>query len=328
MTIKQKVKDFLTNFPSAKAAVYIAEDFIQGMRLASGRIGTDSGATHATFSELESLSYIEEVFTDYKKYGGVEKFFGRAAEVGPGDNAGVALLMRSDGCTQVDLVDRYFSYRNPEQQSRIYEALAQKYKLHSLQNKDRWDEQALAGITWKIGQAAEDYFRECTQEQNQVYDFILSRAVMEHLYNPLDALRAMISCLKPGGRMFHKIDFRDHGMFTPRHHELTFLQIASSIYPLMVRNSGRPNRILLHRYRDVLESTKKSGLIDYSISVTNLVSIGSITPHQTFENITLDKRQQAISFVEKHRKEFAKEFDHVDNQDLAVAGIFLKVTKN
>lgn len=95
----------------------------------------------------------------------------------------------------------------------------------------------------------------------------------------------------------------------------------------MVRNSGRPNRILLHRYRDVLESMKNSGLIDYAILITNLVSVGEITPHQIWEDIPIDKRRQAINFVEEHRRKFAREFHHVNSQDLAASGIFLIVTK-
>jgi SAM-dependent methyltransferase len=328
MRVKQQIKTLMNTFPSVKIAAFVADDFLHGLRLISGPIGTDSGSTHATLSATESLSYIEEVFTDYKKYGGLEKFFGRVAEIGPGDSAGVALLMRGDGCTQIDLVDRYLSHRNPEQQSRIYEALAQKYKLDSLKTKDFWDERALAGITWRIGQASEIYFSKCAQEQGEIYDFIVSRAVLEHLYDPLSALQDMVACVKPGGRMFHKIDFRDHNMFSQTHHELTFLEVPSSIYPLMVRNSGRPNRILLHRYRTILESMKNSGLIDYSILVTRLVSVGEITPHEIFENIPIDKRQQAINFVEEHRKKFAMEFRDIDNQDLAISGIFLTVTKN
>jgi hypothetical protein len=72
---------------------------------------------------------------------------------------------------------------------------------------------------------------------------------------------------------------------------------------------------------------KNSGLIDYSILVTQLVSVGEITPHQIFEDIDMDKRRKAINFVEKHRQKFAREFRHVDSQDLAIAGIFLIVTK-
>ncbi|MBE9167998.1 methyltransferase domain-containing protein [Pleurocapsales cyanobacterium LEGE 06147] len=327
MLIKQKAKTLLNTFPPARVAKCIVDDSIQGLRLSLGQIDTNCGSTHSTRSTAESVAYIEEVFTDYKKYGNIEKFFGVAAEIGPGDNAGVALLMRQDGCTQVDLIDRYFSARNSQQQSKIYEALARRYELDRLHTKDYWDEQALANISWKIGQAAEKYFERCARERGQVYDFIVSRAVLEHLYDPLETLHQMVACLKPGGRMLHKIDFRDHGMFTPTHHELLFLQIPDFIYPLMVRNSGRPNRILVHRYRDVLESIKKSGLIDYSILITNLVNVGEILPHQVFTDIDIDKRRKAINFVEKHRRKLAGEFLHVDSQDLAIAGIFLIVTK-
>jgi 2-polyprenyl-3-methyl-5-hydroxy-6-metoxy-1,4-benzoquinol methylase len=40
------------------------------------------------------------------------------------------------------------------------------------------------------------------------YDFILSCAVIEHLYNPLAALRAMAKALNPGGVMIHAVDCR------------------------------------------------------------------------------------------------------------------------
>jgi SAM-dependent methyltransferase len=326
--LKQTIKAIVNSSPFVKATALATDDFIYGLRFATGKIDTDSGSTHTTLSEEESVSYVEEVFTDYKKYGSLDKFSGIAAELGPGDNAGVALLMRRDGCEQVDLIDRYFSRRNPDQQSRIYELLAQKYELHDFRQKDFWDEQALAGINWKIGQPAEVYFQNCATQQDKIYDLIVSRAVLEHLYNPLDALRHMVACLKSGGRMFHDIDFRDHGMFTPKYHELTFLQIPNSIYPLMVRNSGRPNRILVHRYREVLEEMKSQGLINYSFLVTCLVNCGLITPHQKFEDIDEDKRRQAVDFVEEHRKKFSQEFCHVNSTDLAISGIFLIVTKN
>jgi SAM-dependent methyltransferase len=325
--LKQNVKSLLDHSPLAKATALAAHDFIYGLRLATGNLDTESGATHTTLSEQESVSYIEEVFTDYKKYGSLEKFSGVAAELGPGDNAGVALLMRRDGCDRVDLIDRYFSRRNPEQQMRIYEALAQKYALYKFRSHDLWDEQALAGINWKIGQPAEVYFKKCANQKDKVYDFIVSRAVLEHLYNPLDALRDMVACLKPGGQMFHKIDLRDHGMFTPKHHELTFLQIPRSIYHLMVSNTGRPNRILVHRYREVLEEMKINGMIDYLLLVTGLVGFGDIVPHQRFEEIERDKQHQAIEFVEKHRNKFSREFCQVNSADLAISGIFLVITK-
>ncbi len=322
-TIKKIIKSsiFLTS------AAYLATDLRWHIRMALGNIETDSGTIHATFSEADSLHYIQEVFTDYKRYGLIEKFQGFAAELGPGDNAGVALLMRHDGCEQVDLVDRFFSKRNIEQQRGIYESLARRYALDAFRLTESWDDHQLAGINWKIGQAAEVYFQKCNQNQEPIYNFIVSRAVLEHLYDPLDALQHMVASLKPGGQMLHKIDLRDHAMFTPTHHELTFLEIPSPIYRRMVRNSGRPNRILVHDYQEVLEEMKSAGLIDYSLLVTRLVDVGDITPHQRFEEIDANKQRQAVAFVEKHQQKFVSEFHHVDNYKLAISGIFLIVNK-
>jgi hypothetical protein len=131
----QRIKSSLKAIPIVTVAMYIAHDLKQGLHLALGQIATESGSTHLRRSESESLSYIEEVFSDYKTYGGIEKFSGVVAEIGPGDSAGVAMLMRYDGCDRVDLIDRYYSHRNLEQQSNLYEALAQKYQLHYLKQQ-------------------------------------------------------------------------------------------------------------------------------------------------------------------------------------------------
>jgi SAM-dependent methyltransferase len=327
MTIKQTVKNLVSRWPMVKSAAFVADDLIWGVKIATGTIGSDTGATHLNLSESESLSYIEEVFTDYKKYGAVDKFYGSVAELGPGDNAGVALLMRKDGCDRVDLIDRFLSHRNSEQQAKIYSALSQQYQLDEFKTQDEWDEKALGGIDWRVGEPAEIYFQRCAQTRGQIYDFIVSRAVLEHLYNPLNTLRSMVDCLKPGGKLLHKIDFRDHGLYTPEHHELTFLEIPTPIYRLMSRNAGRPNRITIDRYRDLLSEMKRDGSIDYSLLVTHLVNVGDIVPHQEFTNIALEKQRQAIAFVDARRSKFADEFRDVDSRDLAVSGAFLIATK-
>lgn len=325
--MQQTLKSQVKRFPFIKISAYIVEDFIKGLKLSVGKISSESGSAHANYSEEESLTYIESALQSYKTNGNIEKFSGTVAELGPGDNAGVAMLMRGEGCTQIDLVDRYYSNRNLQQQGKIYQQIANKYDLNHLKTTDSWDEQKIAGINWKIGVAAEDYFRDCAERNSPVYDFIVSCAVLEHLYDPLDCLQQMVACLKPGGQILQIVDLRDHNMFTPLKHELFFLQVPSFIYSLTGKNSGRPNRILVHRYRDVLESMKQEGLIDYSILIGRLADVGKINPPQKFEDIDSDKQRQAINFVEKHRHKFAKEFDHVDSQDLAVSGIFLNLIK-
>lgn len=320
--------NWLKRYPSAKISAYIIDDFIKGLKLSVGKIGSGSGSAHfRTQSEAESVAYIESILKDYKQIGEIEKFSGTVAELGPGDSAGVGMLLRGEGCTQVDLIDRYYSDRNLEQQSRIYQLLADKYDLNHLKTTNTWDEKAISGINWKIGIAAEKYFKQCAQAGETMYDYIISCAVLEHLYDPLDCIVQMVKCLKPGGQMFHFIDFRDHGMFTPENQELCYLQIPSFAYTLATKNNGRPNRILTHRYRDTLEFLKQKGLIDYSILVQRLVEAGEINPPQQYADIDPDKLKQANDFVAQYRYKFASEFANVDSSDLAISNIFLKVIK-
>ncbi|MCT7961877.1 class I SAM-dependent methyltransferase [Laspinema sp. D1] len=326
--LRKQIKTILNTVPLLTTIGYLVDDFLAGKRMAAGKIDTITGSKHQSLALEESIDYIEEVLADYKHYGEIEKFYGVIAEVGPGDNAGVALLMRHDGCSRVDLIDRYYSKRNIEQQGKIYTALDKKYNLDVFNTGKQWDEKLLSGINWKIGQSAEDYFQKVALEQGEIYDFIVSRSVLEHLYNPITGLRHMVDCLKPGGRIFHKIDFRDHGMFTPKHHELTFLEIPQYLYPRMVQNSGRPNRILVHRYKQALEEMKNQGLISYKLLVTRLVEVGDIQPHKRYEEIDWVKRQESIRFIEQFKNKFAKEFYHLNSEELSVTGVFLVVTKN
>lgn len=326
--LRKRIKTVLNAVPWLTTFGYVIDDFLAGRRLAQGKIETITGSKHQSLDLEQSIQYIEEVFTDYKRYGGIDKFHGVAAEIGPGDNAGVALLMRQDGCDRVDLIDRYYSSRNEEQQAKIYAALAEKYGLDALKTGLQWDEKLLSGIDWKIGYSAEDYFQKLAQERGETYDFIVSRSVLEHLYNPISAMRYMVDCLKPGGRMYHKIDFRDHGMYSLKHHELTFLEVPSWLYPSLVRNSGRPNRILVHNYRTLLEEMKDKNLIrDYLLLVTQLVSAKAVVPHVKFDAIEEQQRSQAVDFVEKYRKNFASEFKNVDSRDLSLSGTFLIIEK-
>jgi SAM-dependent methyltransferase len=303
------------------------DDLRWGIRLQGGHIETDSGSTHAELSDEDSLRYIEEVLTDYKRFGKLERLSGVAAEIGPGDSVGVAMLMRHDGCHRVDLVDRYESRRDPQQQDRIYDALSKKHGLEWLRPGQSWNDRELLGITPRIGQPAEEYFKKCAQNEGPIYDLIVSRSVLEHLYDPLHAVDRMISCLNPGGCMIHKIDLRDHGLFAPQHHELTFLIFPTIIYRWMTRNSGRPNRVLFHRYRERLERLKEEGLIDYSIYVTRLTGVGDIIPHQRYEDVSEAVWSQATQSIEQCRSRFASEFWHVESRDLAVGGIFLTIRR-
>ncbi len=299
---------------------------MSAVRQRIGHLGTKSGS-HRQRPTEERVDYIEHVFNTYKILTGAPALRGSIAEVGPGDNAGVALLMRKDGCDQVDLIDRFYSERDSELQTRLYEALSSRHNLEEYQLSEPWDEQKLAGIQWTIGIGAEAYFDRIAREKGPAYDYIFSTAVMEHMYDPLGALDSMFACLKPGGKMVHEVDLRDHGMFTPVQPELTFLTIPAPIYRRMTQNSGRPNRILLHRYCETLKAMQRHQSLSYKVLPSALVGVGRVTGRKTFTEIEPDLTDKAISSVDCIRRNLAGEFRAVDSRDLAVAAFHLVIQK-
>jgi len=200
-------------------AWYGFDDWRARRRLARGDLGTRSGARHRSLPLEQSIAYIDRVYDDYLAYAGRDRLTGVVAEIGPGDNFGLALLLLGNGATAVHAVDRYASERDPDQQAAIYQGLAAR---HALQG--RFDgppgEATMRGLVRHTGAPAEQFFRDRKSE----FDAILSRAVLEHLYDPITALDDMAAALAPGGILVHRIDLRDHGMFDGRH-PLTFLTI-------------------------------------------------------------------------------------------------------
>lgn len=319
---KARTKSLLGTWPMAKAVAYVADDAMWGLSQRLGRIQSESGSTHRALAVEESVGYVEEVFNDYRTYGALDGLGGTAAEVGPGDNAGVALLLQAAGCETVELIDRFRSRRSLDQQRRIYQELAVRNGIHQPGKPGSWDDERLPGIIWKVGSSAEAYFARRALERQPGYRLIVSRATLEHLYDPLGALRSMAACLQPGGRMVHKIDFRDHGMFTPAHPELTFLRFSAPLYRRMTRRSGRPNRVLLHRYQQLAAELGRSGDLEVTILATSLVGEGQIVPHVPLADLPAQARQRAVAQVEAERHRFAKEFANVPPEELAVTGIF------
>ena len=247
-------------------------DYGRGLRQRLGRIGSESAAPTARWPSVSRwatwrpCSPLRDLWRPRSPRG-------TAAEVGPGDNAGVGLLLRAAGCESVELIDRFRSYRSPDQQRRIYQALADRHELPGPLDRG-WTTRTCPVSSGVSVPSAEEYFAREAPDGGRRYDLIVSRAALEHLYDPLGALRSMAACLNPGGRMLHKIDFRDHGMFTPAHPELTFLRYPGPLYRQMTQHSGLPNRMLLHRYRSLAGELAGPLALDTTILVISLVGEG------------------------------------------------------
>lgn len=300
---------------------YLGNDALWRLRHRRGDIDSDSGALHAALDVARSLDYILAVFDDYKRYARVDSFSGRMAELGPGDNCGVALLFLADGCESADLADRFYTRRSAALQARIYAALGDRIPgvARLLRGSSLEDETSFAGLERWHGPAAagETFF------SGRAYDCIVSRAVLEHLYDPLLSIRLMAMALQPGGVMLHKVDLRDHGMFSTAFDELRFLRPPAWLHQAMTRASGRPNRVLAHRYRQCLEGCGLS----YEFLVTRLVGVGDIVPHLPYEQIPAAQRERACAHVRRVRGHMAAEFAGVTDEDLSISGIFIVARK-
>ena len=294
-------------------AWYLVDDWRAARRIARGDFSTRSGARHKALSLAESLAYIDSIHRDYLAYAGRDRFAGAIAEIGPGDNFGLAMRLLGDGADTVHAIDRYASERDADQQAAIYRALAEKHGLGALFDGAP-GEGNLRGLRYHPGRPAETFFADSGLR----IDAILSRAVLKHLYDPIGALDDMAAALNPGGILVHRIDLRDHGMFDGRH-PLTFLTVPDTIYGAMTRASGRPNRISLPAWRDWL---KRSGLRG-TLRITRLAGVpGEIAP-ASWDEIDETTRETALAKVRTIRRKLAAGPAALDDRDLAVAGCVL-----
>ncbi len=296
---------------------YLIDDWRTARRLARGRLETRSGKRHDALALDQSLAYIDRVHGDYCCYGGLARFEGSIVEIGPGDNFGVALCLLAGGAAEVHAIDRYVPERDEVAQRRIYEALARRPGFAALFDGPP-GERTIRGLHYHPGTPAERFFHGATGR----FDAIVSRAVLEHLYDPLAALDDMARALKPGGTMVHRIDLRDHGMFAG-HHPLTFLTIPAWLYRPMTRASGRPNRVLMPAYRSWLA---RSGL-DGSLRISRLAGLADEIEPVAIEALDPALLGRAVDQVRTIRTRLAEAFGTFDDESLAVSGVVLVARK-
>lgn len=295
--------------------------------LAADRVRTDvAGSTHRASDPSEAAAYIGRVFDDYLSYGGLthEELDGaRVLELGPGDSLGVALRFIAAGARRVQCVERHRVWKDPAHQAAIYERV-----LAGLPGAERSRASAAVALNGQgvsfdpdrieliEGPGAEN-LSELVPASS--LDLIVSRAVLEYVPAIERSLRQQARLLAPGGVMAHKIDLRDHGLFTGAgHHPLTFLEVPERLYAAMSTRTGLPNRWRGSEYRRVLES---EGL-EVEMLITHVTgSPEELIPHEA----ALSESQHGSSFelVERTRPDLAQRFRGLPGNDLAALGVFL-----
>jgi SAM-dependent methyltransferase len=296
----------------------------------SGQTATAYGSTHGSWSLEKSVAYINLVYREYLEYSGLtpDAVRGwRILEVGPGDNFGVALKFLADGAAKVVSLDKFYSERNEEQQKRIYLELRRELRPEQAAVFD--ESIKLDGRVELNKNRIEYIYGHGIEEADQIlepgsFHFIVSRAVLHNVYDIDRGFESMDRLLAPGGYMAHKIDFSDENMFSSRGmHPLTFLTIPESVYRLMAKDSGKPNRRLINDYR---EQMHKRGY-DAKLFVSSILGAGALTPHKEKIERGVDYGNKTVSLIDEIRPKLAPPYRKLAEEELAAAGIFLVARK-
>lgn len=303
------------------------------MRFARGNILSSSGSTHGNKRIEESLEYIRRVFQDYFQYGRLsgQDIEGKILlELGPGDNAGVALMFLAHGARRVYCLDKFYPIRDPERERRIYQELR---KQLDPEQRRRFDdaiqlEPELVANPEKLelihGRAAGEADRVFAARQ---FDIIFSRAVLEEVFDTDGVFAALDQILRPGGVLLHKIDLGDYGAFSQAGiHPLEFLTIPDWIYR-WIADDGRPNRRTLHYYRSKMKELHYTAEIFLSEVIGRNGGCRPVAGRKTRLEKDADYEDWHLELVREIRPRLAAPFRHLDDEDLLVAGIFLVARK-
>ncbi|MCO5325478.1 MAG: glycosyltransferase [Solirubrobacterales bacterium] len=306
----------------------IAAERVRDVRRLTGRRDNPMGATHWSLPLQTSLDYIDGVFGDYLLHGGLaiaDLEGAKVLELGPGDNFGVALSFLAAGANEVVATDRFVPYRNPENQRRIYAALAERLdgpgsaRVAEALSGPEPDLEA-AGLR----QLEETPIEVAAEVLGGGFDLVVSRAVLEHVGDLEAAFTAMDRLLAPGGRMIHKVDLEDHGLFSEGGlNPLTFLTVSDRTYRWMGESSaGLPNRVLVGWYRD--EMLRRG--YDASFLVTNTIgSDGELDRFVPLEGLEPDRASLAL--VESIRDRLLPRYRGLEASELAISGFMLVADK-
>ncbi|HEX3156392.1 MAG TPA: methyltransferase domain-containing protein [Candidatus Angelobacter sp.] len=273
-----------------------------------------------TVSAAEAVQHAQDVFALFKSVSGIKRFQGKVADVGPGESCALGLLFLADGCSQVDLPDR-FSFPDSQLQRDVNQAVVAAHPSLRTRMADKtFAESSFAGLRRYSGEnaAAEKFFAA-----NHGYDYIVSVATLEHVYDPLSALTHMARALNPDGVMIHNIDFRDHGQFSESFHDLKFLELSDAMYAPL-RWQGGPNRVRLSAYLDHLET------LGFTVETfaQYVTGIKDAIPSSRMDLLPNDVRATAMQAIERARPSLAARFVDSTDDDLIAANIVLAARRS
>jgi len=303
------------------------------MKFRLGRIDSFSGSSTNRLSAEESASYINLVYNDFVAYGNLtaDKITGKTVvELGPGDNIGVLLRFLAAGASRAYGADRFYSIHDIEHERQIYKVLrnglteAERRRLDDAVQLDPKLEFNPDKVKYVYGKGAQ---RVDEMVPPASVDLIVSRGVLQEVYEIDRAFFAMDQILKPGGWMVHKIDLRDYGMFSLLgYHPREFLTVPQWAYHWMASNTDKPSRRMLNYYRAKMAEMK----YEAEFYITGLVVDGSysavqpeILPHKKHLVEGVDYTEEHKRLIAEIRPRLQPEFRNLTDEDLLASATML-----
>ena len=267
----------------------------------------------------DSLDYVQKVLLWYQQAmqvlnNDINVVGKKILEIGPGDSFAVALRFLQMGADEVVCIDKFYCERDKGYETVLYKELEHKY--HSTCLKDGLLPQDR--FTYKYGKGIEQY-----SNMQNYFNLIVSMAVLEHIYEIDAAINAMDRMLQVGGVMAHRVDLRDHGMFSDFHHPLTFLTIHEFIYKRFSYHSGNPNRKLINWYKKKFATL---GNYEYKILVTRVKNRNLEIFKEEIEYNT-DYDDDDVDFISIIRNDLIYDFKNLSNEELLTTGVFIVAKK-
>ncbi len=199
----------------------IASRLLSRLRQLAGRpVPSNYGRIRADAERIDAdVRYALQVARGYAAWlpGGFADVQGRSVlEIGPGNNFGVALVLKCAGAGRVAVTDRFLARYQAPYHGPLYralrEAMAAEYPAFDLAPLDAWIASGShAGGTVEAIEMPLELF---AARHAQQFDFVFSNAVLEHVYDTAQAAKSLYAILAAGGRGYHQVDFRDHRDFS------------------------------------------------------------------------------------------------------------------
>lgn len=226
------------------------------------------------------VAYVQDVFENSsRRISGRRPLSGSVMEIGPGGNLGVLLMYLAAGCERGVAFD-------------LAPLVTDQQDLYGALTPDAAE--LLARIEYRTGEPIEK-----SSLPDGDFDIIFSAACLEHVADPVAALKAIHRLLKPGGVTTHSVDLRDHRDFDD---PLAFLKHSDRIW-----RAATSRRVPTNRWRasDWQRGFEDAGFVDVTIE-----------PHEK------------ATVTEETRSRFHRNFQAKDLVDLSTLVINVTATKS